>query len=130
MSQASQSSTPDFSRLWADWLSQTERQWNSLFNDMMSTDQFSQSLGGAMDFYLAMQKTFAEQMGRYLNNLNMPSRSDILALNTRLLEVENRLAKIESLLTVQARNMANGGAESGDAPRPSRTRKPPAAADA
>lgn len=124
MAQTPEPTPPDFAKLWADWLSQSERQWNSIFNDMMATEQFSRSLGSVMDFYLAMQKTLGEQMGRHLNSLNMPSRSDILALNDRLLEVENRLAKIEAVLLAQARANGSGGGDA--APRPARTRQPAA----
>lgn len=126
-SQRAAPETPDFARLWSDWVTETERQWNAAFNEVMATDQFSQSMGGMMDVWLAMQKTVGEQMGRYLNTINMPSRSDILAVNDRLLEIENRLAAIESAMT--ARSRADNSADPDGAPsRPARTRKAPQSA--
>jgi polyhydroxyalkanoic acid synthase PhaR subunit len=112
---------PDFTAMWSEWLTQSERQWNTFFNETMNTDQFSQSLGGMMDFYIAMQKGFSDQMARYLATVNMPSRTDILAVNDRLLDIENRLAAIEARLTSMgaATNTADATR------RPARTRKLP-----
>ena len=38
-------SVPNFSEAWRQWATQSERQWNEFFNQMMSTEEFSQSLG-------------------------------------------------------------------------------------
>ncbi len=115
--------TADPIAMWRDWVSQSERQWNTFLNNAMSTDEFSQSMGRMMDVYLGMQKNMNETMGRYFSALNIPSRSDILSLGDRLGAIEDRLTSIESALS----GMKAGKAATSDepaAPRPPRTRKP------
>ena len=116
---------PDVGQLWRTWLTEAERQWNTFFNDVMSTDAFGRFLGGYMDIYSTFQRLVAENMERSLSTLNVPSRSDIVELSERLSGVEERLAAIESSI--------NGLAEAVGHPsepaavtqlRPRRTRRP------
>lgn len=115
--------TADPFAMWRDWVSQSERQWNSFLNNAMSTDEFSQSMGRMMDVYLGMQKSMNETMGRYFSALNIPSRNDILGLADRLGAIEDRLTSIESSLSSMKAGKA-APAEAPAAPRPPRTRKP------
>lgn len=108
--------------LWRDWLVQSERQWNALLNELMSSDQFSESMGRMMDLYISFQKSVNESLGRLLTGLNVPTRSDLVDVGERLAAVEDRLARIESLLA--ERGGATGG-DKGTVRRPSRTRRPP-----
>lgn len=111
---------------WRDWMSDSERQWNSFLNDAMATDQFSQGMGQFMDGYLNMQKTMSDTFGRYLSAFNLPSRTDVLDVANRLTHIEDRLGAIESALAATAKG--NRG-ESSVAPstqrdRPARTKQP------
>ncbi len=106
--------------VWREWVAQSERQWNAFLNQAMATDQYSQSIGRFMDLYLAMQKSLAETMGRYLAALNVPSRTDLLALGDRLSAIEERLARIESSLGRVGPDRSPSAAD-----RPPRTRRPP-----
>jgi polyhydroxyalkanoic acid synthase PhaR subunit len=125
---SSQPTSSDPFASWREWLSQSERQWNAFFNEVMATDQFGQSMGRMMDVYLNMQKSMNEVMGRYFVALNIPSRTDVLSLGTRLGEIEQRLEAIESAIKrVPAGDGAPATAATGlaDVPRPPRTKKPP-----
>ena len=90
-----EATTPDPFAMWRDWLSNSERQWNSFLNQAMSTDEFGQAMGRMMDVYLGAQKNMNEVMGRYFTALNMPTRTDVLSLANRLSEIEERLGSIE-----------------------------------
>ena len=117
---------PDVSTVWRDWMTQSERQWNEFFNEMMGTEEFSQSMGRNLDVFLHFQKTMSEAMGPYLTAMNVPTRADVLALGDRLLAIENRLAAIEAQLsTVQAGIEQKSGSTS--SPRPKRTKRPASA---
>ena len=113
--------------LWRDWLSNSERQWNAFLNEAMSTDQFSQSMGRFMDVYLNLQKSMNETMGRYFSVLNMPTRTDVLSLGTRLSAIEERLTALEAATARLAPPTAAAAdrASTAAAPRPARTKKPP-----
>jgi polyhydroxyalkanoic acid synthase PhaR subunit len=109
---------------WRDWISTSERQWNEFFNQMMGTDEFGRAMGRTMDAYVEAQRNFSEAFGRYFSSMNLPTRTDILALSNRLTEIEERLTSIEALL----RGFSPAPAAQGTASRtkrPPRTKKPP-----
>ena len=104
---------------WRDWLVQSERQWNATLNELMGSDQFAQSMGRWMELYLGMQKSINENLSRTLTGLNVPNRDDVAELGQRLSAIEDRLARIETLIE-------RGGRPAPERRRPPRTRKPPA----
>lgn len=117
---------PDPMAMWREWVSTSERQWNSFLNNAMATDEFSQAMGRFMDVYLGMQKNLNEVMGRYLQMVNVPTRGDVLSLGERISALEERLIRIEGLLMKSAAVAPAAKPESSAAskPRPPRTRKP------
>ncbi len=122
-----ETAAPDFSEAWRQWATQSERQWNEFFNQMMGTEEFSQSLGRNLDVFLHFQKTMNEAMGSFFTAMNVPTRTDVLALGDRMLAIENRLAALEAQLSAAlAAAPANG---TNAKARPKRTRRPPAAAE-
>jgi polyhydroxyalkanoic acid synthase PhaR subunit len=120
---ADQTSAPDPFAMWREWVSQSERQWNTFLNQAMGSESYSQSVGRFMEFYVAAQKQLGDTMGRYLTALNLPTRDDLLALGDRLAAIETRLARLEATLT---RGGDGIGEDAVPAARPPRTRRPPA----
>jgi polyhydroxyalkanoic acid synthase PhaR subunit len=118
--------TTDPLAMWRDWVARSEQQWNAFLNQAMATDEFSQTMGRYMDFYLNLQKGLNEAMSRYLQLVNVPSRQDVLALGERLSAIEERLGRIEGLVGRQAAPAVAPGPVGADAARrPPRTKKPP-----
>ncbi len=116
---------PDVGQLWRTWLTETERQWNTFFNDVMGTDSFGRFLGGYMDVYSTFQRLVAQNMERSLSTLNVPSRSDIVELSERLSGVEERLAAIESSINTLAEAVGHPSEPAAVTQlRPRRTRRP------
>ncbi len=116
---------PDVGQLWRNWLVDTERQWNAFFNDVMGTDSFGRFLGGYMEIYSTFQRLVAQNMERSLSTLNVPSRSDIVELSERLGGVEERLAAIESNLSLRAEAVGHPSQPAAVTQiRPRRTRRP------
>jgi polyhydroxyalkanoic acid synthase PhaR subunit len=118
-----ETTTPDPSAVWRDWMTQSERQWNEFFNQMMGTEEFSQNMGRNLDVFLHFQKTMSEAMGPYLTAMNVPTRTDVLALGDRLLAMENRLAAIEAQLSTLQASLEQGAAAKPSA-KPRRTKRP------
>jgi hypothetical protein len=121
---------PDFLQLWRDWLTESERQFNSLMNQVMSADASARGMGTSVEAYAAFQRVLADGMQRYLAFVNMPSRTDVLGLGEALRSIEERLARIEETLQIAAeavdmreRDMLTPSEE------PSRTRRPPSFLD-
>lgn len=111
---------PDFTELWREWLTQTERQFNSFFNEMMGSESFARSVGGYMEVAAMFQRMVADSMERYLAFMNMPSRSDIVGLGETMRNIESRLARIEEAFRVAA--SIGDGELSPD--EPARTKRP------
>lgn len=115
----------DVGQLWRNWLVDTERQWNSFFNDVMGTDSFGRFLGGYMEIYSTFQRLVAQNMERSLSTLNVPSRSDIVDLSERLGALEERLNSIEASIRGLAEAVGHPSQPAAVTQlRPRRTRRP------
>ena len=115
---------------WRDWMNQSERQWNAFLNEAMATDEFSRSMGRGMDMFLNAQGQMNEALGRIFTSMNIPTRTDVMAIADRLAAIEERLLSIEMQLNAARVNGSLPGQSvmSDAAPtpeRPPRTRKPP-----
>lgn len=118
-------SRPNVVQLWRNWLTETERQWNAFFNDVMGTDSFSRFLGGYVEIYGVLQRLVAHNVERSLATLNVPTRSDIVDLSERLSTVEERLTSIESSLRALAEAVGHPTQPAAVTQlRPRRTRRP------
>jgi polyhydroxyalkanoic acid synthase PhaR subunit len=109
---------------WRNWLSDAETRWNSFFNQMMGTDQFSRVMSRFTELSLNMQKRMAEAMGQYFSALNLPTRTDLISQGERLSTIEERLTSIEASLA-----RLSGAGEAPDRAsipkqRPARTKQP------
>jgi len=124
MPEGNGSGRTDVMDLWRNWLTETERQWNSFFNEVMGTDSFSRVAGNYMDAYSVIQRALNQGMERYLNTFNLPTHSDIVELGERLHNIEERLAAMEQNIN----NLLQAAGSTPAAPvtqlRPRRTRRP------
>lgn len=118
-----QQQQPDIAQLWREWLTQSERQLNAFFNEMMGTEGFARTMGTYMEVYATFQRLLAQAMERYLAFVNVPSRTDITALAETLQTIETRLARIEETLLIAA-EAVDGGTRREPAIEPARTRRP------
>ncbi len=122
---AKKGDTPDPMQMWREWVDQSERQWNTVLNEFMSTEEFGQASSKMMEAFLGMQSSMSEATQRYFSALNLPTRSDVLSLGDRLAAIERTLAELSSRLeAVQPAGSTTRKAPS--RPRPRRTKKAPA----
>ena len=111
--------------LWQQMLGEMEKGFNAFANQAMSSPEFSKAMNQAGGASAGAQKQFGELMERYLLNMNLPSRAQMVGIAERLQSIESQLNEITTML----RQMnANAGGASGyaGAPRPPRTKRPPA----
>lgn len=111
---------------WQNFLGDAEDRLNKTLTDMMSTPQFGDTSRQMMQAMTKYQQSVSEAGSKYFNAINLPSRDDIKSLGARLGVMEERLARIEALLSGQS---ADTPAAAPAGPRPKRTRKPPQKAD-
>ena len=102
-------------------VSQLEKGFNEFANPLMKSDGFSQGANKAMSTAMVAKKLAQELTQRYFEALNVPSRSDVIALGDRLQALEDRLITMQSTLD----RLAGGAASRPALASPARTRKPP-----
>jgi hypothetical protein len=109
--------------LWQKMMGEMEKGYNAFANQAMSSPEFSKAMNQASGATAGAQKQFAEFMEKYLLNMNLPSRAQMIGMAERLQNIETQLNEIKALL--QQMN-AGTSASSIGTPRPPRTKRPPA----
>lgn len=113
----------DINQMFGQMLAQWEDMSNQLANTVMSTPQFGKGQDAAMAVSLKLRETMHEQMTRFLEAANMPTKDDIVELRGAVGKLDQRLDQIEHHL------QALGASDTGAKPAskgPPRTRKPKA----
>lgn len=123
MAEEAEEQAPDITQLWRDWLTQSERQFNAFFTEMMGSETFARSSGGSMEAFAGFQRVMAQGMERYLAFINVPSKTDLVNVAEALRTIDERLARIEETLQLAAE--AVDGTTSAPPPvrEPRRTRR-------
>jgi polyhydroxyalkanoic acid synthase PhaR subunit len=86
--------------------------WAKGMASFVNTESFAKSLGLQLDTMLAasapMQQAMQEYMERYLAQVNMPSRGEVVSLASRLTNIELRLddmqAQLDELLAARSQS--------------------------
>ena len=109
---------------WRQFITDSERQWNGFFKDVLGTDAFSNSMNAWVEGSLTVQRMVADQLERLYTTFNIPSHQDLVALGERMKSIEDALERLE------ARLEAGGSAprKLASRPRPPRTKQPASAA--
>ncbi len=112
--------------LWQKMIGEMEQGFNAFANRAMTSPEFSKTMNQAGGAAAGAQKQLGDFMEKYLVSMNMPSRAQMVGMAERLQSIEGQLNEIKALL-VQMNAMA-GGSPIGvaAAPKPPRTRRPPA----
>jgi SMC interacting uncharacterized protein involved in chromosome segregation len=108
--------------LWQKMVGEMEKGFNAFANQAMSSPEFSRAMNQAGGATAGAQKQFGELMEKYLLNMNLPSRAQMVGMAERLQNIESQLNEIKAML--QQMNAAAAPAGFG-APRPPRTKRPP-----
>ena len=111
--------------LWQKMIGEMEKGFNSFANQTMSSPEFSKAMNQAGNVSAGAQKQFGDFMEKYLLNMNLPSRAQMVGMAERLQNIEGQLNEIKAMLVA----MNAGAAPAGNAaPRPPRTKRPPSPA--
>lgn len=115
--------------LWRDWFVKCEAQWSDALSTMMKDQATSSALTRQVDELRMMHRLFGEMSQVSLAAANLPSRTDLEALDERLGRLEDGLAQVGAQIAslTAALRSADTAALAG---KPTRTRKPAAAATA
>lgn len=88
--------TRDFNmfEMWKDYYDQT----SSLLDDKVKEDFPSQGMGQILEMNLLFKKMLDETTERYLEQVNIPTRNDIAALSSLIVNVDSKVDDLEELL--------------------------------
>lgn len=103
-------------------IAKLEERVDSIATTLLGTEEFASAANMASNLQLRAQKGMNDHMSRQLAFFNMPSREDISSLGERLASMDDRLVRIEQMLSRLAGPQASMSGGSG----PPRTKKPPA----
>jgi polyhydroxyalkanoate synthesis regulator phasin len=106
---------------WQQMVQSWEREINEWSGKVTSRDEFSAVMGQISTVSLAAQKALADRMENTLRQLNLPSKGQIDALAERLDAIEEAITRLRLALEPGATIPA-----AASAPKPARSRKPPA----
>jgi BMFP domain-containing protein YqiC len=115
--------------MWRDWVVKSEQQWSEAMSTLMKDERAGGTLNTQVAQARMMQKQFGEMMQMGLASSNLPSRSDIEALEERLGRVEDGLAALAaqvSQLTQALLALGMVPAQAAGVKKPTRGRKPAA----
>lgn len=104
---------PSFGEVLTQW----ERDFNAMANQVMGSDGFSQAMNAAQKAQTQFQKGMVDGLSRQMETLNMPTRADVLRIAEAITRLDRRLERIEDML---------GTTETApQRPAPPRTKQPP-----
>jgi hypothetical protein len=110
--------------LWQKMIGEMERGFSAFANQALSS-QLSRATDQAGGVPPAAQKQLGDFMEKYLVNMNLPSRAQMVGIVERLQNIEEQLTEIRAALQQQM-NAAAPQAVDEVAPRPRTRRRPPA----
>jgi SMC interacting uncharacterized protein involved in chromosome segregation len=111
--------------IWQTMIAEMEKGFNSFANQAMASPEFSKAVDQVGGATAGAQKQLGEMMEKYLVNMNMPSRAQMVGMAERLQSIEGQLNEIKVMLQQMQRNSGSAQSGSTGVPRPPRTRRPP-----
>jgi hypothetical protein len=112
--------------MWRDWFVRSEAQWSEYMSALLKNEQAGGALNRHVGELQMMHRQFAEMAQAALAAANLPSRSDLEALDERLGRVEDGLAQVAAGLSRLSEALVAVDAVKPTAP--TRRRRPPARA--
>ena len=115
---AEETTAPNPLDVWRQFITDSERQWNGFFREVLGTDAMASGLNSYMEASLTVQRMVADQLERLYETFNIPTHGDLVELGGRLKAIEDSLSRIET---------SRGGRKTRKPParkRPPRTKQP------
>ncbi|MCM2674221.1 polyhydroxyalkanoic acid synthase subunit PhaR [Alkalicoccobacillus plakortidis] len=84
--------------LWKDVYQQSESYWGNVLDEKMKEDQFSEWMGKTLEMNLLYKKAQDEITNKYLEQVNVPTRSDLANIASLVVNVESKVDHLEDLV--------------------------------
>ncbi|HYS18755.1 MAG TPA: poly(R)-hydroxyalkanoic acid synthase subunit PhaE [Candidatus Binatia bacterium] len=103
--------TPDLLTQWKQFLDQWIEAWSKVLGQAMGTEQFAKLMGQSLDQFLVAgapaKKVVDQQIEQALQALNLPSRSQLTAVAKQIVELEERIERLEESLSAKLQRLAD-----------------------
>jgi hypothetical protein len=111
--------------MWRDWVARSESQWSEAVSQLLRDPRAGGALNRQLDELRMAHRLFGEMAQASLAASNLPSRSDLEALDERLGRVEDGLAGVAAELSRLRMALESAVPAASVAPaRPARNRRP------
>jgi hypothetical protein len=111
--------------MWRDWVARSESQWSEAVSQLLRDPRAGGALNRQLDELRMAHRLFGEMAQASLAASNLPSRSDLEALDERLGRVEDGLAGVAAELSRLRTALESAVPAASVAPaRPARNRRP------
>ena len=91
--------TPELTAQWKQFLDQWIEAWSRVLGQAMTTETFAQLMGRSLEGWLAAQapvrKAGEQALEQTLTTLNLASRTQLTAVARQIVELEERLERLE-----------------------------------
>ena len=114
--------------VWQNMIGEMEKGFNSFANQAMASPEFSKVVNQVGGVRAGAQKQLSDLMEKYLVGMNLPSRAQMVSMAERLQSIEGQLNEIKAMLNAMNSNSARSTGSYAGAPKPPRTKRPPAPA--
>jgi Poly(R)-hydroxyalkanoic acid synthase subunit (PHA_synth_III_E) len=106
--------TPDLMTQWKQFLDQSIEAWSKALGQMMNTDAFAEAMGSSLDqwlkSYAPVKKATDQSIDATLQALNMPTRAQVTSLAKQIMDLEERLDRLEDGIATVLRRLDAGKA--------------------
>jgi len=102
--------TPELLTQWKQFLDQWIEAWSKVLGQAMGTEQFARMMGQSLDQMLVAaapaKKAMDQQIEQALQALNLPSRSQLTAVAKQIVELEDRIDRLEDSIIAKLRRLS------------------------
>jgi hypothetical protein len=109
--------TPDIAAQWKQFLDQSIEAWSRALGQAMNTEGFARLLGQYLDQWLVtygpVKKAADQQVEQALQTLNVASRSQLTSVARQIVELEERVERVEDGIRTVLRRLDQLGRDLG-----------------
>ena len=102
--------TPELLTQWKQFLDQWIEAWSKVLGQAMGTEQFAKLMGQSLDQMLVTaapaKKVVDQQIEQALQALNLPSRTQLTGIARQIVELEDRIDRLEDSIIAKLRRLA------------------------
>ena len=106
--------TPDLMTQWKQFVDQSIEAWSRALGQVMNTEQFAEAMGKSLDqwllSYAPVKKQADQGIEATLQALNLPTRTQVVGLAKQLVDLEERLDRLEDGIAAILRRLEGGKA--------------------